>query len=161
MSANPRNGQERGYFFITLHETVEGKAVWTSAKQKWTSDKETRLEWSDIDVDPVSVNLGLRSILVKVWFTSDNSSESYLDTTWGVYFSGLWCLGTHPPARGRLPTNALIFQMCGYYFSSASHIRLSSNDNGNFIPRYLHLGSTDDCQAVKSYDTTLIGQVSH
>ena len=161
VSATPRQGSDRGCFFITLHETVEGKAVWTSTKQMWTLEKETRLEWSDIDVDPDSVNLGIKSIVVKVWFSSGSgdSLDPSLDATWGVYFSGLWCIGTHPPAHRRLPANALIFQMCGYYFSSASHIRPKSTDDANFIPRYLHLGSPDDCQAVKSYDTTLIGRL--
>lgn len=109
---------------MTLHETVEGSAIWKSSSQRWTSEKETRLEWSDIDIDPATINLGLRSIVVKVWFESNSDGDqTCLDATWGVYFSGLWCIGTHPPAHGRLPPNALIFQIHGNFFSSASHIQ--------------------------------------
>ena len=123
-SPTPRNGQESGYFYVTLHETVEGSAIWKSSSQRWTSEKETRLEWSDIDIDPATINLGLRSIVVKVWFESNSDGDqTCLDATWGVYFSGLWCIGTHPPAHGRLPPNALIFQIHGNFFSSASHIQ--------------------------------------
>lgn len=162
-SPTPRNDQDSGYFYVTLHETVEGSAIWKSSSQRWTSEKETRLEWSDIDIDPATTNLGLRSIVVKVWFEScsrDSPPQTCLDATWGVYFSGLWCIGTHPPAHGRLPPNALIFQIHGNFFSSASHIQtILGGSKGNFIPRYLHLGTPEECQAVKSYDTKLIGRL--
>ena len=51
------------------------------------------------------------------------SSAETPDTMWGINFSGLWCLGNHPPAHGRLPPDALVLQMCGSFFSSAVHIR--------------------------------------
>ena len=67
-----------------------------------------------------------------------HSSDSTLDTMWGIYFTGLWCLGTHPPAHGRLPPDALVLYMCGSYFSSAVHIRnkvrLQLNKSVNVFP---------------------------
>ena len=59
------NGQEAGFIHLTLHATIDGPAVWTSPKLKWTCDKEDRLEWSDIEIDKENVNLGLKSIIVK------------------------------------------------------------------------------------------------
>ena len=62
-----------------------------------------------------------------IFFTGEHvkhvGSDSVMDTMWGIYFSGLWCLGTHPPAHGHLPHDALVLYMCGSYFSSAVHIR--------------------------------------
>jgi hypothetical protein len=56
---------------------------------------------------------------------------------WGIYLTGLWCLGTHPPAHGRLPPDALVLYMCGSYFSSAVHIREKvKNISAYFKPEF-------------------------
>ena len=54
------------------------------------------------------------------------------------------CLGTHPPAYGRLPPNTLVLHMSGSYFSAVSIESRAVSEN--FIPRYLHIGTPDDCQ---------------
>ena len=115
---------------------------------KWNCDKEDRLEWSDIEVDSRNVNLGLKSIVVKSWLTSTfEETEPTLESAWGINFSGLWCLGTHPVANGRLPHNSFVFQISGSYFSSASYIR--GHVESNQIPRFLHIGTVDDSQVCK------------
>jgi len=151
-------GKEAGFIHLTLHTTIDGSAVWTSPKLKWNCDKEDRLEWSDIEVDSRNVNLGLKSIVVKSWLTSTfEETEPTLESAWGINFSGLWCLGTHPVANGRLPHNSFVFQISGSYFSSASYIR--GHVESNQIPRFLHIGTVDDSQTVKSYDTTLLSRL--
>ena len=89
-----RNGQESGYFYVTLHQDFNSPSAWTSPKVKWSTDSETRLEWSDIEITNESVHLGLKSILIKVWFAynfEENSQEDQecLEATWGIHFSGL------------------------------------------------------------------------
>ena len=89
-----RNGQESGYFYVTLHQDFKSPSAWTSPKVKWSTDSETRLEWSDIEINNESVHLGLKSILIKVWFAynfEENSQEDQecLEATWGIHFSGL------------------------------------------------------------------------
>ena len=112
---------------------------------KWSCDKEDRLEWSDIEIDNRNINLGLKSIIVKSWLTPLlEDSEPVLEAAWGLNFSGLWCLGTHPVANGRLPPNSFVFQICGSYFSSASYIR--GQVENNQIPRFLHIGTVDEYQ---------------
>ena len=54
------------------------------------------------------------------------------------------CLGTHPPAYGRLPPNTLVLHISGSYFSAVSIDSKVASEN--FIPRYLHIGTPDDCQ---------------
>ena len=139
-------GKEAGFIHLTLHTTIEGSAIWTSPKLKWNCDKDDRLEWSDIEVDTNNVNLGLKSIVVKSWVTStyEDTDNTMLEAAWGLNFSGLWCLGTHPVANGRLPPNSFVFQISGSYFSSASYIR--GHVENNQIPRYLHIGTVDDYQ---------------
>lgn len=152
------NGHETGFIHLSLHATIDGPAVWTSPKLKWSCDKEDRLEWSDIEIDNRNINLGLKSIIVKSWLTPLlEDSEPVLEAAWGLNFSGLWCLGTHPVANGRLPPNSFVFQICGSYFSSASYIR--GQVENNQIPRFLHIGTVDEYQTVKSYDTTLLSRL--
>jgi hypothetical protein len=139
------NGDETGFIHLSLHATIDGPAVWTSPKLKWSCDKEDRLEWSDIEIDNRNINLGLKSIIVKSWLTPLlEDSEPVLEAAWGLHFSGLWCLGTHPVANGRLPPNSFVFQICGSYFSSASYIR--GHVENNQIPRFLHIGTVDEYQ---------------
>ena len=93
-SNTSRNGQESGYFYVTLHQDFNSPSAWTSPKVKWSTDSETRLEWSDIEITNESVHLGLKSILIKVWFAynfEENSQEDQecLEATWGIHFSGL------------------------------------------------------------------------
>ena len=145
---------------------------------KSSGDKEENLEWSDIEIDHRSVSLGLKSIIVKVWFSSfKNEGNFTVLSSWGVNFSGLWCLGTHAPSYGLLPPNSLVFQLSGSFFSSASYVRDSGKVENNQIPRYLHIGTVEEyqvtsihsftcynfnrshIQTVKSYDTTLLSRL--
>ena len=132
-----------------MHQDFNSPSAWISPKVKWSSDKDERLEWSDIEITNKNVHLGLKSILIKVWFVhnlEENSQEDQecLEATWGIHFSGLRCLGTHPPAYGRLPPNTLVLHMSGSYFSAVSIESRAVSEN--FIPRYLHIGTPDDCQ---------------
>ena len=154
-----RNGQESGYFYVTLHQDFNSPSAWTSPKVKWSTDSETRLEWSDIEINNESVHLGLKSILIKVWFAynfEENSQEDQecLEATWGIHFSGLRCLGTHPPAYGRLPPNTLVLHISGSYFSAVSSDRKEASEN--FIPRYLNIGTPDECQVNLKYSDLLL-----
>ena len=142
-----RGGHDSGFFFITLHENNESPSSWTSPMVKWSSDKDERLEWSDIEISKDRIHLGLKSIVVKVWFAKGQEQEDcFLETTWGIYFSGLRCLGTHPPSHGRLSPNTLIFYINGSYFTS-----VDKESADNFIPRYLYIGAPEDCQVIKSF----------
>lgn len=138
------SGQSSGHIHLTLHLDTDSPAVWTSSRLKWSCDKDERLEWSDIEIDPRHVNLGLKSIVIRVWFSHPDLQSEEVLTTWGLYFSGLWCLGTHPPNQGRLPPNSLVLQICGSYFSSLAHIRDVSNE----IPRFLHIGTLEEYQVI-------------
>ena len=129
---------------MSLHVTSTEPPIWESSKLKF--DKEERLGWADIEIEPTKANLGLKSIVVKVWHTHLNAKECELVTSWGLYFNGLWCLGTHPPSHGRLPQNSLIFQLSGSYFSSASFIKNTGEGQSNQIPRFLHIGSLKEYQ---------------
>ena len=145
-----RKGHDCGYFFVTLHQTPDSPSAWSSPTVKWSSDKDERLEWSDIEITNDDVHLGLKSIVIKVWFTPickshNQEKERLLDALWGINFSGLRCLGTHPPAYGRLPSNTLVLHICGSYFSAVS---IDKESTENFIPRYLHIGTPDDCQVI-------------
>ena len=178
-SSTTRKGVYRnGYFHITLHENSEDDCapVWKSDILEWSVDRQERLTWSDIDLGVGSgitacsgkmppVNLGRQSIVVKVWFTSpieeslasSASNNVSLEASWNVHFSGLICLGTNPPAHGRLPPDFLVFHISGSYFTSPFESAVSK---GNSIPRYIHMCDTSDKRPtenwVQSYNTTLL-----
>ena len=117
----------------------------------------------------IPVNLGIQSVVVRVWFTQtiskvsettgDISAENkpVLDTSWEVHFSGLLCLGVNPPAHGRLPPDFLVFYISGSYFTSPFESAISK---GNSIPKYLHIFDSSDKKqkesCIKSYDTALL-----
>ena len=97
-----------------------------------------------MELDKTKVHPGIQCLVVRVWFcpaaaapaatdgpTLDTIHKSQteggggetpptLEVTWGVHLSGLECLGPHPPAHGRLPTDAIVFIMSGYYFTARS-----------------------------------------
>lgn len=161
-SPRPRHGKDSGYFYATLHETPDSAPAWRGAPLRWSCEREERLEWPDIDVETFGgkIHKALKSVVVKIWFTEDEEKlrvkncAKVPEVTWGIYFSGLWCLGTHPPAHGRLPPDSIVLHMSGSYFSSASHIKGVQGDT--YIPRYLHIGTAEESQAVGSYDTPLL-----
>ena len=79
---------------MTLHQDFNSPSAWISPKVKWSSDKDERLEWSDIEITNANVHLGLKSILIKVWFVHNFEEKSKedqecLEATWGIHFSGL------------------------------------------------------------------------
>ena len=182
-SSVPRKGIHRtGYFYITLHENTKADCIpfWTSDFQEWSADRQEKLTWTDIDLGggagcavssrlQSSINLGTQYVVVRVWFTPsinnnhtehENTaieSDPVLETSWGVHFSGLLCLGVNPPAHGRLPPDFLVFYLSGSYFTSPFESAVSK---GNTIPRYLHIFDSSDKKqkesCIKSYDTALL-----
>ena len=48
-----------------------------SAPKKWSTEREeTRLAWSDLDLDNAGVHLALRSVVVGVWFKATVEYEA-------------------------------------------------------------------------------------
>jgi len=105
-------------------------------------------------LDKTKVHPGIQCLVVRVWFCplngsnagaedacirgtiqqsqqltqcSDNLAGVTLEVTWGVHLSGLECLGPHPPAQSRLPADAIVFIMSGYYFTASDRPVLSKH----------------------------------
>jgi len=218
---------------VTLHQSLDEDAFWTSPLVEWSKDRvQDRLQWADIDLDRSDVHLGIRCLVVKVWFVvfvspslhndgatehrghspssphsptqrrhvpspssphNDSCSQAdsapssphdappekcFLEASWGVHLSGLQCLGPHPPAHGRLPSDSIVFYMSGSYFSAPPSIKQSSASRHLFIkaksPEVFYLEAEEDgnqgqnkanvimrplptsALATKSYDTGLV-----
>ena len=124
---------------MTFHTEMGSDPFWSSAWWSWSKDRlQDRLCWTDVELDKAKVHPGIDYLVVRVWFTpapatwGDNQltsqakpGEETLEVTWGVHLSGLACLGTRPPLHGRLPADAIVFVMSGYYFTAPSKKHLS------------------------------------
>ena len=56
-----------------------------SSRQKWTTEREeTRLIWSDLDLETSGVHLAMKSVVIGVWFTASLDQKGCLDLSFVV-----------------------------------------------------------------------------
>jgi len=182
-SNQSRRGHSQGKFRITLHSDFDTDPFWTSPWWSWSKERlQDRLRWTDVELDKTKVHPGIQCLVARVWFCPTTPAASdgplvagtihqsqkqaegdpSLEVTWGVHLSGLECLGPHPPAHGRLPADAIVFIMSGYYFTARSAESRRGLTKHLFIKAPLAGGGGKGervpllALATKSYDTGLV-----